>query len=95
MDKIYQQAVIDVCSNFGFAKAYLNKKAESAIDFVKTKAKSACGVFDISLDCTWLIMARSKPFIGKTENMIMNYLWLPVILSIGLSKPDVQRVRVL
>ncbi len=37
LGRIYQQAGIDVYSNFGFAKVYLDKKVDSAIDFVKSK----------------------------------------------------------
>ncbi len=50
LGRIYQQAGIDAYSNFGFAKVYLDKKAESAIDFVKTKALPVYQIFHIQLD---------------------------------------------
>jgi transposase InsO family protein len=50
LSRIYQQAGIDAYSNFGFAKVYLGKKAESAIDFVKTKVLPVYGLFQIALD---------------------------------------------
>ena len=37
LGRIYQQAGIDVYSNFGFAKVYTDKTALSAIDFLKTQ----------------------------------------------------------
>jgi hypothetical protein len=37
VDRIYQQAGIDAYSNFGFAKVYLDKKTESAIDLIKLR----------------------------------------------------------
>jgi len=48
---IYQQAGIDAYSNFGFAKLYLDKKADSAIDFVKTKVLPVYEMLQIPLDC--------------------------------------------
>ena len=50
LGRIYQQAGIDVYSNFSFAKVYLDKKADSAIDFVKSKVLPVYGMFDIPLD---------------------------------------------
>jgi len=50
LGRIYQQAGIDAYSNFSFAKVYLNKKADSAIDFVKTRVLPVYGMFDIPLD---------------------------------------------
>lgn len=50
LGRIYQQAGIDAYSNFGFAKVYLDKKADSAIDFVKTKVLPVYGIFQIPLD---------------------------------------------
>jgi hypothetical protein len=50
LGSIYQQAGIDAYANFGFAKVYTNKKAESAIDFVKTKVMPEYGMFQIALD---------------------------------------------
>jgi len=50
LGRIYQQTGIDAYSNFGFAKVYTNKKAGSAIDFVKTKVIPVYGMFNISLD---------------------------------------------
>jgi len=41
LGRIYQQTGIDAYSSFGFAKIYLNKKADSAIDFVKSKASKS------------------------------------------------------
>jgi hypothetical protein len=45
LGRIYQQTGIDAYANFGFAKIYTNKKAESAIDFVKTKVIRPMGCF--------------------------------------------------
>jgi len=50
LGRIYQQTGMDAYSNFGFAKVYLDKKAESAIDFVKTKVQPIYGMFQIPLD---------------------------------------------
>jgi len=50
LGRIYQQAGIDAYSNFGLAKVYLNKQADSAIDFVKTKVIPGYGLFQIPLD---------------------------------------------
>ena len=50
LGRIYQQAGIDAYANFGFAKVYTNKKADSAIDFVKTKVIPVYGMFHIRLD---------------------------------------------
>ncbi len=50
LGRIYQEIGIDAYSNFGFAKIYLNKKADSAIDFVKSKVLPVYGMFDIPLD---------------------------------------------
>ena len=50
MGRIYQQAGIDAYSGFGFAKVYLDKKADSAIDFIKTKVQPVYGMFNIPLD---------------------------------------------
>ena len=47
LGRIYQQTGIDAYSNFGFAKVYLDKKADSAIDFVKTKAIPVYDMFGI------------------------------------------------
>lgn len=50
LGRIYQQTGIDAYGNFGFAKLYLNKKADSAIDFVKTKVIPGYRMFHIPLD---------------------------------------------
>ncbi len=50
ISRIYQQTGIDAYSNFGFAKVYIDKKAESAIDFVKTKVIPVYEMFGIRLD---------------------------------------------
>ena len=50
LGRIYQQAGIDAYSSFSFAKVYLNMKADSAIDFVKTKVIPIYGMFHIPLD---------------------------------------------
>lgn len=50
LGRIYQQTGIDAYSNFGFAKIYTNKKDDSAIDFVKTKALPVYEMFQIPLD---------------------------------------------
>ena len=50
LGRIYQQAGIDAYSNFGFAKVYTNKKDDSAINFVKTKALPVYQMFQIPLD---------------------------------------------
>ena len=52
LGRIYQQTGIDAYSNFGFAKVYTNKKADSAIDFVQTKALPVYEMFQIPLDRT-------------------------------------------
>jgi len=50
LGRIYQQAGIDAYSNFSFAKVYFDKKADSAIDFVKTRVLPVYGMFDTPLD---------------------------------------------
>jgi len=50
LGRIYQQTGIDAYSNFGFAKVYTNKKDDSAIDFVETKALPVYEMFNIRLD---------------------------------------------
>ena len=50
LGRIYQQTGIDTYANFGFAKVYTNKKAGSAIDFVKTKVIPVYAMFNIRLD---------------------------------------------
>jgi len=50
LGRIYQQAGIDAYSNFSFAKVYLDKKADSAIDFVKSKVIPVYGILQIPLD---------------------------------------------
>ena len=50
LGRIYQQAWVDAYSNFGLAKVYLDKKADSAIDFVKTKVIPTYELFQIPLD---------------------------------------------
>ena len=50
LGRIYQQTGVDAYSNFGLAKVYLDKKADSAIDFVKTKALPVYDLFGIPLD---------------------------------------------
>jgi transposase InsO family protein len=50
LGRIYQQTGIDAYANFGFAKVYTNKKADSSIDFVKTKVIPVYGMFSIRLD---------------------------------------------
>ena len=50
LGRIYQQAGIDAYGNFGFAKVYTNKKADSAINFVKTKVIPGYQMFQITLD---------------------------------------------
>jgi len=52
LGRIYQQTGIDAYSNFGFAKVYTNKKTDSAIDFVETKALPVYEMFQIPLDRT-------------------------------------------
>ena len=48
--RIYQQTGMDAYSNFGFAKVYLDKKAISAKDFLKTKVLPVYKRFNIPLD---------------------------------------------
>ena len=50
LGRIYQQTGIDAYANFGFAKVYTNKKADSAINFVETKVIPVYGMFNIPLD---------------------------------------------
>jgi len=50
LGRIYQQTGIDAYSNFGLAKVYTTKKAESALDFVKTKVIPVYDLFGIPLD---------------------------------------------
>jgi len=47
---IYQQTGMDTYSNFGFAKVYTDKKAISAIDFLKTKVLPVYGQSNVPLD---------------------------------------------
>ena len=46
----YQQAGIDAYGSFGLVKIYLDKKADSAFDFVKTKVILVYEMFQITLD---------------------------------------------
>ena len=50
LGRVYQQAGIDAYSNFGFAKVYLDKKAASAIDFLKSRVLPVYSMFDIPID---------------------------------------------
>ena len=50
LGRIYQQTGIDAYSNLGFAKVCLDKKADSAIDFVKSKVLPVYGTFGIPLE---------------------------------------------
>jgi transposase InsO family protein len=50
LGRIYQQTGMDAYSNFGFAKIYLDKKAISAKDFLKTKVLPVYKGFNIPLD---------------------------------------------
>ena len=50
LGRIYQQTGMDAYSNFGFAKIYLDKKAISAKDFLKTKVLPVYKEFNIPLD---------------------------------------------
>ena len=66
LGRIYQQACIDAYSNFGFAKIYLNKKADSAIDFVKTRVLPVYGMFGIPLDR--ILTDNGKEYTTHWEN---------------------------
>ncbi len=66
LGRIYQQAGIDAYSNFGFAKIYLNKKADSAIDFVKSKVLPVYGTFGIPLDR--ILTDNGKEYTTHWEN---------------------------
>jgi len=50
LGRIYQQTGIDAYSNFSLAKVCLDKKAESALDFVKTKVIPVYDLFVIPLN---------------------------------------------
>ncbi len=50
LGRIYQQTGIDAYAGFGFAKIYIDKKAISAKDFLKTKALPVYRGFNIPLD---------------------------------------------
>jgi transposase InsO family protein len=50
LGRIYQQAGIDAYAGFGFAKAYMYKRAINAIDFLETKVLPVYGKFHIPLD---------------------------------------------
>lgn len=66
LGRIYQQAGVDAYSNFGFAKVYLNKKADSAIDFVKTEVLPVYGIFGIPLDR--ILTDNGKEYTTHWEN---------------------------
>ena len=66
LGRIYQQAGIDAYSSFGLAKVYLNKKANSAIDFVKTKAIPGYAMFQIPLDR--ILTDNGKEYTTHWEN---------------------------
>jgi len=66
LGRIYQQTGIDAYSNFGLAKVYLNKKADSAIDFVKTKAIPGYKMFQIPLDR--ILTDNGKEYTTHWEN---------------------------
>ena len=66
LGRIYQQAGIDAYSNFGFAKVYTNKKADSTIDFVKTKVLPVYGIFGIPLDR--ILTDNGKEYTTHWEN---------------------------
>ena len=66
LGRIYQQAGIDAYANFGFAKVYTNKKADSAIDFVKTKVMPVYEMFHIPLDR--ILTDNGKEYTTHWEN---------------------------
>jgi hypothetical protein len=66
LGRIYQQTGIDAYSNFGFAKVYLDKKADSTIDFVKSKVLPVYSIFGISLDR--ILTDNGKEYTTHWEN---------------------------
>jgi len=66
LGRIYQQAGIDAYSNFSFAKVYTNKKADSTIDFVKSKVLPVYGIFAIPLDR--ILTDNGKEYTTHWEN---------------------------
>lgn len=66
LGRIYQQAGIDAYANFGLVKVYLNKKADSAKDFVKTKVIPGYGMFQIPLDR--ILTDNGKEYTTHWEN---------------------------
>ena len=50
LGRIYQQAGIDAYGSFGFTKVNLDKRAESAIDFMKIKVQPVYRMFHMLLD---------------------------------------------
>jgi len=66
LGRIYQQTGIDAYGSFGFAKVYLDKKADSAIDFVKTKALPGYDLFGIPLDR--ILTDHGKEYTTHWEN---------------------------
>jgi len=66
LGRIYQQVGIDAYSNFGLAKVYANKKAESAIDFVKTRVLPVHDSFGIPLDR--ILTDNGKEYTTHWEN---------------------------
>jgi hypothetical protein len=69
LGRIYRQAGIDAYSNFGFAKVYQNKKAKSAIDFMKTKVLPVYQRFHIPLDR--ILTDNSKEYTTHWANSIV------------------------
>jgi len=55
---------MDAYTGFGFAKIYLDKKAISTKDFLKTKALPVYGQFNIPLDRILTVMVSNMPLIG-------------------------------
>ena len=66
LGRIYQEIDIDAYSSFGFAKIYLDKKADSAIDFVKSRVLPVYGMFGIPLDR--ILTDNGKEYTTHWEN---------------------------
>jgi len=94
LGRIYQQTGIDAYANFGFAKVYTNKKADSAIGFVKTKVILVYGMFHIRLDRILTDNGKEYTTHWVNGNMIMKSSWPTVVLPIPGLNPGVPGVTV-
>ena len=70
----------------------MDKKADSAIDFVKTKVIPVYGMLQIPTGSILTDNGKGIPPIGRMINMTMIYSWLNVVSDIPELSPGVPRV---